>query len=247
MSDMVMSDPEQAHLWVVDPHELGRIGYLSSYLGILSPDERDRMQRLYFERDRLAFLAAHGLARTALSSCVPSVPPEVWAFRHTEYGRPEVASPRVRPVLRFNISHTHRLVACLVTVQIDCGIDVEMLDRAIDVSRLSTKVLSPVEYARLQAVPAHAQHELFFEYWTLKEAYAKARGFGISIPLDKCTFEFHPGGIRARFDFSLNDNATDWQFEQWSPTENHFVAAALRGGRVTTHQIVRHHLPPAFT
>nr|ASV46812.1 4'-phosphopantetheinyl transferase [uncultured bacterium]ASV47024.1 4'-phosphopantetheinyl transferase [uncultured bacterium] len=238
---------EQAHLWACEPDELARTGHLSRYVGILSPAERDRMQRFVFERDRLAYLAAHGLARMALSSCVPSVSPEVWEFNATERGKPEIAAPLVRPVLRFNISHTCGLVACLVVAEADCGVDVEMFDRPTDVTRLAKNVLSPGEYWRLSTFPAPERAKIFFRYWTLKEAYVKARGGGISLPLDKCTFEFHREGIRVWFDSLLDDNAASWQFAQWSPTEKHLLAVALRGGPRADYRIVSHRGPPDRT
>jgi 4'-phosphopantetheinyl transferase len=240
MGDVITIGPQQAHLWVVDPCELARVGHLSGYLRILSPAERERMQRFYREQDRVEFLAAHGLARVALSSCVPSVPPEAWEFISTERGRPEVVAPHVGPVLRFNISHTRRLVACLVTAQIDCGVDVETLDRPIDVIRLASKVLSRAEQAVLLAASGHMRHKLFFKYWTLKEALVKATAHGISMPLDKCTFEFHSEGIRATFDCSFKDDPTEWQFFQRSPTERHVLAVALRCGRAVRCRIVEH-------
>lgn len=247
MNGVVTTGTEQAHLWVADPDELAGTGHLSGYLDILSPAERERMRRFYFERDRLAFLAARGLVRTALSWCVPSVPPGVWEFAYTERGRPEVAAPDVRPVLRFNISHTRGLVACLLTAHIDCGVDVEKLDRVADFLRLAHKVLSAAEYESLLAAPAHARHELFFGYWTLKEAYVKARGCGISMPLDKCAFEFRPDGIRPAFDPSLDDDGAGWQFAQWSPTEEHLLAVALRRGRAAACRIVHHRRPPGLS
>jgi 4'-phosphopantetheinyl transferase len=247
MSDVATIGPDEAHLWVVDPGELERTGHLSWYSGMLSPPERERLRQFSFERDRLAFLAGRGLARTALSACVPSVPPQAWEFAYTMFGRPEVAAPRVRPVLRFNISHTHRLVACLVVAEVDCGVDVEALDRAADVNGLADRVLSPAEHATLSALPDQVRPALFFRYWTLKEAYLKARGCGISMPLDKCAFEFSPNGIRAWFDAPLDDDSTKWQFVQWSPREGHLLAVALHRGRAAAYRIVRHALPPGLS
>jgi 4'-phosphopantetheinyl transferase len=234
----------EAHVWVAAPRDLERTGHLSGYLAILSPAERQRMQRFCFDRDRLVFLAAHGLARTALSACAPSVPPEAWEFAHTERGRPEVAAPQAAPILRFNISHTSGLVACVVTALTDCGIDVEMVGRPTGFDRLAGRVLSQAEQTRLKAAPAHAQPELFFGYWTLKEAYLKARACGISVPLDECAFEFRPEGIRLQLEGALDDDVTDWQFAQWSPTTEHVLAVALRNGGPDAHQIICHPPPP---
>jgi 4'-phosphopantetheinyl transferase len=244
MSRSRMMGGEQVHLWVLDPTQLDTSGHLSKYVGIISPAERARMERFHFQRDRMAFLAAHGLVREALSQFVPSVPPSLWEFRQTEKGRPEIAAPRLGTALRFNISHTRGLVACLVSLKVDCGVDVDTLDRVVNIARLAGKVLSPTERSQLLSVPAYRQNELFFSYWTLKEAYAKARGCGMHMPFHKCAFEFSSEGILAHFDASLNDEEKEWQFAQWSPTEKHLVAVALRRPRAAVCRIIYHRSPP---
>ena len=118
-----MMDGEQAHVWVLNPEHLDASGHLSKYAGIVSPAEQERIRRFRFPRDGMAFLAAHGLARAALSQFEPSVPPDRWEFRATEKGRPEMGAP-IGSALRFNISHTRGLVACVVTRNVDCGVDV---------------------------------------------------------------------------------------------------------------------------
>ena len=243
MNDSVIIGPKEAHVWVLDPSELVETGQLSSYVAILSPAERERIQRFYFQQDRLSFTAAHSLARAALTSCVPSIAPEHWQFEATSNGRPEIANPQVGPQLRFSISHTPGLVACLVTVQVDCGIDVEMLGRTRDVAWLADGVFSEYDKARLLAAPHPARNDLFLRHWTLKEAYLKARGSGISRWMTKCTFDLDPDEIRAEFDPKLNDNASDWQFAQWLPTETHVLALAMRSGGAGRYQIILNRVP----
>jgi 4'-phosphopantetheinyl transferase len=204
------------------------------------------MQCFRFERDRLAFLVSHGLARMALSSCAQSVSPEAWEFGSGQRGKPEIVAPKLTPTLRFNISHTHGLVVCLVAVQIDCGVDVEVRSRDINVTQLASSVLSPAEYATLQSTAPDERHRLFFRYWTLKEAYIKARGYGMSIALDKFGFEFCLKGICARFESSLNEDDREWQFEQWSPTGTHLLALALHRGQAAKHRVVCHDRAPAI-
>ncbi len=240
----IKSCGEQAHAWALAPEQLDASGHLSKYAGIVSPAERERMQRFHFRLDSMAFLAAHGLAREALSQFEPSVPPSLWEFRYTEKGRPEIAAPRVGPALRFNISHTRGLVACVVTLNADCGVDVETLDRAVDIGLLADGVLSPIERSQLAAAPPHRRNEVFFTYWTLKEAYAKARGCGLHMPFNKCAFEFRSEGILAHFDASLQDQETEWQFAQWSPKESHLMAIALRYPRAAACRIICHRYPP---
>jgi 4'-phosphopantetheinyl transferase len=219
---MMEMNGDEAHVWTVEATSAD-----PRFLEVLSAAERERMERFRFERDRLSYLAAHGLARFALSACAPGIAPQDWQFAYGERGKPEI----IGAPLRFNISHTHGLAGCVVTRDIDCGIDVETTHRRAGIQRLAGRVLSPAERAALNGAPHDEQPRLFFTFWTLKEAYVKARGCGISIPLDRCSFDA---------DLALaDDDPRDWQFERWAATDQHLVAVALRsGGR--TRRIIRH-------
>jgi 4'-phosphopantetheinyl transferase len=219
---------------------------LTSRLFVLSAEERARMASFRFESDRLAYAAAHLLLRSALNWCAPEVPPAEWELTHSRLDRPEVVAPTVSPRLRFNISHTRSLVACVVTREIDCGIDVELRRQVDDMEELASRVLSPTEISDLMALPKSLRPTRFFSYWTLKEAYVKARGLGLSLPLDAVSFDLDPGGIAIMIDPSLNDHGRDWQFEQWAPTEQHVVAVAVRSGQVGGARVVRHQKIPAW-
>lgn len=212
----------EAHVWIADPADAD-----PRFLDVLSAAERERMERFRFERDRASYLAAHGLARLALSTCEPAVAPRDWQFRYGERGKPEV----IGSTLRFNISHTHGLAGCVIARDIDCGIDVETLDRPTDIHRLARKVFSPAEQVALRSAPEEDRRRLFFTFWTLKEAYVKARGCGITIPLEQCSFD---GSVAL-----AGDDPGEWQFERWAATERHLVAVALRTGGVA-RRIIRH-------
>jgi len=225
-----------ARLWTAEPGRLDAREAAPTYLEILSPDERTRMGRYRRPRDRNLFLHAHGLLRTALSACAPEVHPAAWTFARTEHGRPEVRGPRRRD-LRFNISHTDGLVACLVVPDVDCGLDVERIDRRLDVTTVC-RALSAVERADVLALPDHARHARFHRYWTLKEAYAKARGLGLSFPTDRCVFDLRARPITVALSAGLGDSADDWQFAQWQATDQHVLAVALRRGAGPELQIL---------
>jgi 4'-phosphopantetheinyl transferase len=227
-----------AHAWSVEPEAIGE--ELMSRLSVLSAEERARMASFRFERDRIAYAAAHVLVRVALSWCAPSVPPASWDLTQSRNERPEVVAPKLSPRLRFNISHTHGLVACLVTDQIDCGIDVEVRRPVDDMEAVVARVLSPAEIAALMALPDHLRPDRFFCYWTLKEAYVKARGLGLSLPLEAVSFDLRAEGAVVTLGTSVDDHGPDWQFEQWSPTAHHVVAVAIRSGAIRDVRLVRH-------
>jgi 4'-phosphopantetheinyl transferase len=219
----------ETHVWVAELAAL-TADEINRCDAVLSAEERARMQRFHFERDREIYRAAHGLARLTLSRHVPSVAPQHWTFAENAYGKPEVASPLLTQRLRFNISHTHGLVACVVAEELDCGVDVERTWRDKDLLGVARRVLTRTELSALAALHGEEQALLFCRYWTLKEAYAKARGLGMSIEFDRLAVELEPPRL-------LSSAADEWHFEQWRATPEHMVAVAVNRAGVP---VVRH-------
>ncbi|HEX6445266.1 MAG TPA: 4'-phosphopantetheinyl transferase superfamily protein [Streptosporangiales bacterium] len=210
-------------VWVLTTAALVRDGTLPGLERSLSADERDRLPAFRVTADRIAYAAAHGLARHALSTHAPGVAPGTWTFRTGPRGRPEVDGPAPQRGLRFNLSHTRGTVACVVTDGVACGIDVERRDGAADVDLLAHGVLSAAERRRLDGLGEAGRRAEFFRHWTLKEAYAKARGDGLLLPLDRCEFDPSADPVRAR----LPDDDRAWRFEQWEQ-DDCVVALALQ-------------------
>lgn len=199
---------------------------------MLSPDERARMQRFRFERDRQIYLVAHALVRTALSryaTCAPSA----WTFTVNEYGRPDITPGICARPLRFNLSHTHGLVAVAIAQGRDVGVDVEhMYPRSFDLD-VAGHFFAPAEVAALRAQPAEARRDRFFAYWTLKESYIKARGMGLALPLDQFAFDLaadldRGDDIVLAVDPRLQDDGRRWWFHQRRVGPEHRLAVALR-------------------
>ena len=215
--DLVHTD--SADTWA--RHEAG-------YRALLSPDEDARMKRLVFERARRQFLLTRALVRTMLSRYA-SVAPAAWSFIANVHGRPEILDrPRGVPDLRFNVSHTEGLIACAVTIGREVGVDVEHIGRRLT-HDVAGRFFAPREVDDLRRLAADEQHRVFFDYWTLKEAYIKARGFGLALPLADFAFRLSPPSPPAiTFEPSLDDDPATWQFFQDSPTPQHRLALAVR-------------------
>lgn len=228
----------EAHVWTADPAALSEAEEAELSEGVLCAAERARLRRLRFPRDRRLFVAAHALLRFALSGCVPQVPPTAWTFTTARHGRPELAPPH--DGLRFNLSHTDGLAACVVVRDLDCGVDVERIQRT-DVALLSGSVLAPSEQRALAAAPPPDRPALFFRYWTLKEAYGKARGLGLSLEFDRCVFALD-GERPVLVSAPDHPRSEDWQFTQYAPTPSHVLAVALHAGAAGRLRVVRH--PP---
>ena len=200
----------------------------AAYRALLSKDEEERMARLIFERDRRRFLLTRALVRTMLSRYA-SVPPAGWSFITNVHGRPEILDrPRGVPDLRFNLSHTDGLIACAVTIGREVGVDVEHIGRRLT-HDVAGRFFAPREVNDLKAVSAEQQEKVFFDYWTLKEAYIKARGFGLALPLGDFAFTLSPPSPPAiTFEPALDDDPATWQFFQDWPTPQHRLGLAVR-------------------
>jgi 4'-phosphopantetheinyl transferase len=217
---------DRVDVWTAAPDDAER--YLPEYESMLAADEMARCGRFWRQPDRARFVIARVLARTMLSRYV-AVPPESWRLRIESHGRPEIDNlPDGAPALRFNISHTEGLVACAVTVGRDVGVDVENVHRALT-HDVAERFFSAQEVADLRALPRHEQAMVFFDYWTLKESYIKARGLGLALPLGQFTFHRPPGRAPfISFARELHDDPASWQFAQFWPTEHHRMAVAVR-------------------
>ena len=217
----------EAHLYFALEDRIREPALLAAYEALLTPEERARKQRYYFEKNRHEFLLTRALVRSVLSRYAP-LPPTAWRFSANEWGCPAIASPEGAG-LRFNLSNTKGLVCCLVAADRDVGIDVEDAEREGDTVSIADRFFSPTEVAELHTLPEERQRARFFDYWTLKEAYIKARGMGLAIPLDHFSFLFaenRPIGIA--FDPRLPDDPASWQFEQIRPTKTHLISLAIR-------------------
>jgi 4'-phosphopantetheinyl transferase len=200
----------------------------AEYLSLLSPEEHERMARFVFERDRVRFLLTRALVRTTLSRYA-SVAPADWHFIANAHGRPEILDrPAGVPDLRFNLSHTDGLIACAVTIGREVGVDVEHVGRRLT-QDVAARFFAPAEVAHLQSLPGDEQERVFFDYWTMKEAYIKARGFGLALPLGDFAFHFLPGGPPSiAFEPAMQDDPSTWQFLQDWPTPAHRLGLAIR-------------------
>jgi len=198
------------------------------YLSLMSDEEHTRMARLVFERDRRRFLLTRALVRTMLSRYT-SVAPGAWTFVTNVHGRPELLDrPAGVPDLRFNISHTDGLIACAMTIGREVGVDVEHVGRRLT-QDVAARFFAPQEVADLHALPAAEQPRAFFDYWTLKEAYIKARGFGLALPLGDFAFRLAPPeNPTITFEPSMKDDPGTWQFMQDWPTPQHRLGLAVR-------------------
>jgi 4'-phosphopantetheinyl transferase len=189
----------------------------------LQPEETARAEKYQDMEARAAFLIGRGMARTMLAE-VTGVLPGDWRFTEGAHGRPEIASPETP--FRFNLAHSHGMIACAVAKNRDVGVDVEFLDRPDSSHDVARRVCSEDELADIEAAPESGRKERFLVYWTLKEAYLKARGLGISVHLGDVAFTVAGGEPTFVPAGSLADADTRWLFRLAQPGPRHLVAVA---------------------
>jgi 4'-phosphopantetheinyl transferase len=198
----------------------------AAYQRLLCPSEQARWRRFRVEGARLQYLVGRALVRTSLSHYA-AVSEAAWRFDTNDYGCPYISEPATCRNIRFNLSHTDELVACAVRSGGDVGVDVENTGRVVDIGELAPSVFAPVEVTSLARSAPQDQRRDFFSYWTLKEAYIKARGMGISLALDGFWFDLTGPSPRIHFTDRCPDDPQRWRFYQYRPTNEHMLAVAV--------------------
>lgn len=204
--------PGALQLWCAFPDDLLDPAAAESCAALLNEDERARWQRFRPERRRREYLATHALARTALSFYRP-VAPQDWRFVTNAYGKP---APAPECGLRFNLSNSVGLAVCLVVdAPLEVGVDVEARTRADEIVTVEYKVFSAAELAQLDALPESERPDRYLSLWTLKEAYIKARGMGMALPLREISFLFDSAGaVRLEVAAGVDEDASRWSFRR---------------------------------
>lgn len=219
---------QQIHLWVTRLDEPELRSASRHYLALLSDEEQTRQRRFHFEKDRHRYLVTRALVRSTLSRYA-GIAPLDWRFETNAYGKPSIAhdSPELRR-LSFNLSHTDECVVLALADRVALGVDVEKAVPRFSVLDLAQRFFAPSEAQSLLSLPPAQESRRFFEYWTLKEAYIKARGMGLSIPLDRFSFDLSgEREIRLRVEDGEPDRAQNWQLWQWRDDADHLLALCV--------------------
>ena len=210
---------------------------LERYAALLSDDERQRNQRYRFAADRRRDLIARALLRTQLGERL-QLAPESLVFERGEHGKPalvlnncsvpsDYSALKSAKHLQFNLSHSDDWIV-LAIADNRIGVDIESTVRKNDVMAIADRYFFGSEIAELTSFDDSEQRQRFFDYWTLKEAYMKARGEGISLGLSKFGFSVaNKPDITIEMDSCLNDSPSDWQFFCVTPHPDYRLAVAL--------------------
>jgi len=221
----------EVHIWQtgLDISE----GCLERLYATLSDDERQRARRYRFARDRRQFVVARGALRGILGDYL-CVAPARLRFVYTPYGKPSLDPACGGGELRFNLSHAGELALFAVTRGREVGIDLERLqpeptDEAATLF-VAQQFFSPWEVQELMALPAEMRGLAFYTCWTRKEAYIKARGEGLSLPLNQFDVSLSPGQP-ARLLRTCGDprEVTRWSLTALEPCAGYVGALVVEG------------------
>ncbi|MFT6791202.1 MAG: 4'-phosphopantetheinyl transferase [Cellvibrionaceae bacterium] len=221
---------DDIHIWFTYDEDITDAALINQYMDVLSPEETLRQKRFGFARDRHQYLITRAMVRSVLSLYCPELRPHEWRFNKNKYGKPYVSSRLSEGgVINFNVSHTKKLIVLAISLHNEVGIDVECKQRQAETLDIADRFFSPAEVNALFALDKSRQNERFFHLWTLKEAYIKACGMGLSIPLDQFSFHFQQARtIEVTFDSRRADDPAQWRFWGIHPNEDHRVALALK-------------------
>jgi 4'-phosphopantetheinyl transferase len=226
--ETLVVDRDEVHVWRAALDQSA--SQVQDFLHILAPDEQARAARFYFARDRQHFIVARGVLRSILG-CYLNQVPESLAFCYSAHGKPALAEQSARDAIHFNVSHSNELALYAITRGRQVGIDIEHIRLDLAVAEIAGRFFSRREVAKLRTLPAEIQREAFFRCWTRKEAYIKALGEGLSLPLDQ--FDVWPASGEpdtapgAQRDPS---EASGWSLQELMPAPGYAAAVAV-GGR----------------
>lgn len=225
---MLLSLPQtQAHLWYLTSEGKTARDLREAAHRLISAEELARSNRFVSVQARDTYLTARVLVRCVLSQYI-EVDPQSWTFASGTNGKPEIMAPVFAQSLRFNLSHTDGLLTCLIAHHRNVGVDTEAADRSVDIDAIADRFLAPSKSSHLRALSALERRQRFFELWTLRESYLKARGVGMSMPLDKFSIVVgRKERIRIVFDTSVVDDFENWCFSIRQVSKRHLVSVAF--------------------
>jgi 4'-phosphopantetheinyl transferase len=201
----------EVHVWRASLEQPPRC--LERLLATLEPDEQDRAERFHFDRDRHRFIAGRGTLRAILGGYLDMEPGQL-RFCYSEHGKPSLVREITGDRLRFNVSHSHELALFAVAEGRDLGVDLEWIRPNVADAKIAERFFSAEEVRVLRGLPAELQGDAFFNCWTRKEAYIKALGEGLSMPLSRFVVSLAPG--EAPQLLSANGSANDDEVSRWS-------------------------------
>ena len=157
---------------------------------MLSVDEKEKAARFYFEKDQLRYIVARATLRLLLGRYLKRQP-QMLQFGYTEFGKPFLSGHGLSSILSFNVSHSSQLALFAFSSCSELGVDIEEQRGDLATLDLAKRFFFGTEIDALKSCRKEDFNACFFNCWTRKEAYMKAKGLGLSLPLDSFAVEAH--------------------------------------------------------
>jgi len=189
----------------------------------------DRARRFHFQRDSERFIVTRGLLRCILGRYL-GIEPGRLRFVYNSYGKPALATASDEGALCFNLSHSGGLALYAVARGRQVGIDLERIRAVPEIEQIAQRFFSSREYAAFRSLAAGLRQEAFYSCWTRKEAYIKARGQGLSLPLDQFDVSLVPGEPARLLDVrGDSQDGHHWLLRELEPGPGYVAALAVEG------------------
>src|SRR6476469_1957072 len=202
---------------------------LQSLQETLSTDERTKADRFRFPKDRSQFIVSRAALRAILSRYL-NINSHILRFDYNPYGKPSLIAAQGGNTLRFNVSHSGNMALIAITKNRDIGVDIEGINPNFPCLEIAEKFFSTLENSVLRSLPEHLQPRAFFTCWTRKEAYIKAVGKGLSIPLNQFDVTLAPGEPAALLNVEDNpEEASRWSLMELIPSSDMVAAVVVAG------------------
>jgi 4'-phosphopantetheinyl transferase len=196
---------------------------------LLVADEQARAGRFRFAKDRNQYIIGRGLLRVLLGRYLVHEPQAI-KFHYSSYGKPSLDDAQTG--LQFNLSHSHQMALLAFTRDRDLGVDIEYMRPDVEFEQLAQHFFSPSECAVLLGVAPALRKETFYNCWTRKEAYIKAHGKGLSMPLDQFDVTLRPGEPARLLQCRENPaEVARWELQALMPGEHYAAALAVEKTR----------------
>jgi 4'-phosphopantetheinyl transferase len=218
---------DEVHLWRVD---LGAVAEGEQrWRQILSEEERARAARFHFLRDRRYFTATRALLRMILGSYADYDPKEL-VFHYSETQKPSLSSAKSGRQIEFNVSHSGEVALLAFTQGRAVGVDVEKVRQDFEHEAIACRFFSEREQRQLAALAPEQRYPGFFRCWTRKEAYIKAQGVGLSLPLDQFDVSLKQGDDKALLATRPDHTeAAKWSLQDVAAGDGYVGALCVRG------------------
>jgi 4'-phosphopantetheinyl transferase len=214
--------PGEVHIWLVRADDAGLC--FACCENVLSAAERERAARFKFEIDRRLYTAAHAALRSILAGYL-NVAPGNLEFESGRRGKPRLAPAFTKDRLEFNLSHSRGVALVAATREREIGVDVEQIKENFAFAEVAERYFTTREVSALRALPAGLQRRAFYQCWTSKEAFLKAKGVGLSGELDDVEIVLEGEGR-----VQIKSTLSGWSLRELDPCDGYAGAVVVQGG-----------------